>query len=237
MTTTHATFSHVDKLGDIVARFPKASEILRRHQVDFCCGGHRPISEAAKAHGADAEQLLAELNQAYEESLATRDANVDWTKEPLSRLADHIVNTHHAYLQTALPELSRLTTMVLRAHGANHGELSKVHKLFHTLKMDLEQHLINEEETVFPLIKEYEASSNAETLAKLRKEIEQIESEHTGAGDILKELRAITADYKVPADACGTYAKAYEQMQELEADLFEHIHLENNILHPRVLKK
>ncbi len=231
------SFCHEDKLGDIVARFPKASEILRKHQVDFCCGGHRPISEAAKAHGADAEQLLAELNQAYQESLASRSTNTDWTKEPLSKLVDHIVNTHHAYLQTALPELSRLTTTVLRAHGANHSELTKVHKLFHTLKMDLDQHLISEEETVFPLVKEYEANGDQAVLTKLRTEIERVESEHTGAGDILKELRAITADYKVPADACGTYAKAYEQMQEMEADLFEHIHLENNILHPRVLKK
>ncbi|MGE5654339.1 MAG: iron-sulfur cluster repair di-iron protein [Bacillota bacterium] len=237
MITSQARFSREHKLGDIVARFPKASEILRKHQVDFCCGGQRPLEEAVKEHGANAEQLLAELNQAYEESLASRSSDIDWTKEPLSKLVDHIINTHHAYLQTALPELSRLTTVVLRAHGANHRELSQVHKLFHTLKMELDQHLITEEETVFPLIKQYEASGDPADLTKLTKEIEQLESEHTGAGDILKELRAITDNYKVPADACGTYAKAYEQMQELEADLFEHIHLENNILHPRVLSK
>lgn len=237
MTPSAAIFCREDKLGDIVARFPQASEILRKHQVDFCCGGHRLLGEAVNEHGADAEQLLAELNRAYQKSLATRRNDIDWTREPLTKLVDHIVNTHHAYLQTALPELSRLTTMVLRAHGANHGELSKVHKLFHTLKMDLEQHLIAEEETVFPLIKEYETGGDPEVLTKLAKEIEQLESEHTGAGDILKELRAITADYQVPADACGTYAKTYEQMQQLESDLFEHIHLENNILHPRVQKK
>lgn len=237
MTTKTGAFSLQDKLGDIVARFPNASEILRNNQIDFCCGGERPLADAAKEQGIDADGILTKINQAFQESEASRHDDIDWTQQPLSKLVDHIVNTHHAYMHSNLPELSRLTTVTLRAHGANHRELTKVHKLFHTIKMDLEQHLIAEEETIFPLIKEYEKTGDQATLAKLTQEIEQLEAEHVGAGSILKEIRAVTSNYQLPADACATFAKTYERIQEMEADLFEHIHLENNILHPRVLKR
>jgi regulator of cell morphogenesis and NO signaling len=62
-----------------------------------------------------------------------------------------------------------------------------------------------------------------------------LENEHIGAGNVLKELRKITNDYTVPADACNSYIATYSILQELESDLFQHIHLENNILFPRLI--
>lgn len=35
-------FSSVEKIGDMVARFPKASDVFKRYNIDFCCGGNRP---------------------------------------------------------------------------------------------------------------------------------------------------------------------------------------------------
>ena len=59
--------------------------------------------------------------------------------------------------------------------------------------------------------------------------------EHDTAGQILRELRALTSDYKVPADACISYKTLYEALENFERDLHEHIHLENNILFPKAL--
>jgi regulator of cell morphogenesis and NO signaling len=59
--------------------------------------------------------------------------------------------------------------------------------------------------------------------------------EHDGAGDTLKKLRAITNDYTLPADACISYKTLYDALQGFEADLHQHIHLENNILFPRAV--
>jgi len=59
--------------------------------------------------------------------------------------------------------------------------------------------------------------------------------EHDGAGDSLRSLRAITSDYKLPEDACISYGTLYQAIQGFEADLHQHIHLENNILFPRAV--
>ncbi len=227
-------FQASDQIGAIVSALPKAVEVFTRHKIDFCCGGQRPLSAAIADQGLEAETILTELDRAYSEAEQLKQPGRDWRTAGLSDLIDHIVNTHHAYLNTTLPEISQLTTTILRVHGANHKELAKVHRLFHSLKLELEQHLITEEEEVFPLVKQFEHSGSREALDRAITKVEQLESEHEGAGDILKQLRQITEDYAVPPDGCGTFARTYSLLQELEGDLFRHIHLENNILHPRL---
>lgn len=46
-------------------------------------------------------------------------------------------------------------------------------------------------------------------------------------------------DYTAPADGCISYRALYGALEEFEADLHQHIHLENNVLFPRaaVLEK
>ncbi|HEX6881273.1 MAG TPA: hemerythrin domain-containing protein, partial [Terriglobales bacterium] len=55
------------------------------------------------------------------------------------------------------------------------------------------------------------------------------------AGEALRELRSLTSNYKVPEDACTSFRALYTGLLELEGDLHQHIHLENNILHPRAI--
>ncbi len=230
---THV-FNPSNKIGEIVAELPKAVEVFGRYKVDFCCGGNRALGEAIAEQGLDTEQILTALDEAHAHAQALKEQKIDWRTAPFVELVDYIVNSHHAYMHTTLPELSQITTTILRVHGAGHKELSKVHRLFHSLKLELEQHLITEEEVLFPLVKEYEETKSEDVLKKAIETIDQLESEHEGAGDILKELREITQDYAIPADACGTYERTYAMLQEMENDLFQHIHLENNILHPRL---
>lgn len=83
----------------------------------------------------------------------------------------------------------------------------------------------------------HEYCGSREFLERSITTIQQLEDEHETAGGVLKELRHITNQYTVPADGCGTYVKMYDRMQELESDIFQHIHLENNILHPRLMQE
>ncbi len=231
-------FTGNDKIGEVVARFPGASNIFKEYNIDFCCGGNRSLSLAFKQQNLNEEEVLAKLNQAYERALKLQEGSRDWREASSAELIDYIVNTHHAYLQKELPLLSEFVTKILRVHGPTHGEvLSRLYKLFHSLKMELDQHLIKEEEVLFPLIRQYEQNPSEELRAKAAAELNDLESEHQSAGDILKEMRAITDGYTLPEGACRTYTLTFHKLAELESDLFEHIHLENNILFPRLTKQ
>lgn len=225
------------KLGEIVNQLPEASNIFKQYQIDFCCGGNRPLKEAAEAQGINLEQVLQQLNEAYQRLQEMENKQVDWQTIGYSFLIDHILQTHHSYLKTELPEISALVTKILRVHGSGHQELAQLHRQFHLLQMDLMQHLIKEEEELFPLIKQYENEDSKDLLEMIKNKIEELEKEHVDAGKILKTMRELTDHYFIPDDACKTFRLTYQSLEYLETDLFKHIHLENNILFPRLLSE
>lgn len=231
-------FSKTQKLGEIVAMFPKASETFIKNGIDFCCGGDRTLELAVKEKGIGAKDILDQLEASYEKYRSRVNEDTDWRTAKHTDIIDFIVNTHHAFLKKELPATEKLVSKILKVHFIDSGEvLTKVHKLFSQLKTELEMHLIKEEEILFPMIKEYENNLSKELLNKIVDEIENTEDEHDKAGDILKELRKVTNQYEVPSTGCATFELTYKKLQEIESDTFHHIHLENNIIHERLIKE
>lgn len=225
-------FNTLQSIGEIVSILPKASEVFRKYNIDFCCGGNRALAEAIKEQKLNEAEVMQKLEEAFVETKELT-KKINFREMKSSELIEYIISTHHAYLKRVLPETGELTSKILRAHGANHQELFKVHKLFNNLRTELEQHLIKEEELLFPLIKRYEDNPSQQLLEEINRVMKETEDEHEGAGDILKELRRITGEYSIPDDGCRTYQLAYSMLEEIEGDLFQHIHLENNILFKR----
>lgn len=227
------TFTGSESIGSIVAAFAGAGSLFKQHRIDFCCGGDRPLNEVLDEKKIEQAAFLAELNSLYASMLQRADRGEDYRSYSSSDLIDHVVEVHHGYLNRELPALSQFVTKILRVHGQAHPELLKVHQLFHQVKMELEQHMIEEEEIVFPLIKQCEGSGSPELLAQTAEAIAKLEADHSSVGDMLREIREVTSDYLLPEGACRTYTLTFQQLIELESDMFQHIHLENNIIFPR----
>lgn len=229
-------FDLTTKTGEIVKQLPQASTVLKRYRIDFCCGGNRPIGEVIKEKQLNSNEILDRLHEVYMKSIEKHVLN--WDEVSSSEIIHHIVHDYHADLEVLLPELSQFTTKVHRVHGNDCEELKQVHQLFHELKEELEQHTIEEENQVFPLIKEFMSQPTNETIIKkMSQKIDELMDDHEGAGQILAKLREVTNNFTVPDWACMTFELTYQKLEKLESDLFEHIHLENNVLFPRVLKK
>jgi regulator of cell morphogenesis and NO signaling len=100
---------------------------------------------------------------------------------------------------------------------------------------------MKEEQVLFPYLLRLEESFMAGEAAPpamfgtVVNPVRMMMQEHDGAGDALRTLRSVTNDYSLPADACISYRTLYEALQGFEADLHQHIHLENNILFPRAV--
>ncbi|WP_449539444.1 iron-sulfur cluster repair di-iron protein [Ferdinandcohnia sp. Marseille-Q9671] len=226
-------FTEQHIIGEIVTEFPKAGDLFKSYRIDFCCGGNRPLKEALEERNLSKDEVLARLNALYLETKDLNEKTIDWKSASYSELIDHIINKHHRYLNEELPQLSPYVTKVLRVHGGNHPHLVRVHSLFNQLKVELEQHTIKEEAESFPLIVTFEKEPTEENHILVKKHVEELEDDHDEAGKIIKEIRDITNDFQPPIGACGTYRLVYQRLEALEADLFQHIHLENNILFPR----
>lgn len=227
-------FDRLIPLGDLVAQYPAAADVLKSRRIDFCCGGHRTLQEALQERGLPEDEVMEQLAAACRTVPEGRQE--DWARKKLSDLIDHIVDVHHGYLYRALPELEQYTRTIMNVHGSRHPELAQVHERFKEISQELTAHLPKEETIMFPAIRQLESEPSENQAGLCRQLIESLEDEHEACGHLLKKIREITFDYALPEDACPTYRVTYQKLQALESDLFQHIHLENNVLFPRVLR-
>ena len=219
---------------DIVNEFPKTSDIFKRNRIDFCCGGNIPLSQAAAQNSLNLDSIIDELKVVIAEYENTEIDVEVWTDSDSNTIIDHVITNYHRVSEEELALLSPYVTKVSRVHGDNHLELIKMNELFYEFKKELLEHMVKEEEIVFPLIKQL-ADGTAPNPEEAINMIVELEKEHDHAGEILRQIRAITADFALPIDACGTYRLVYARLEALESLTFMHVHLENNILFPRYL--
>lgn len=218
-------------LAQVVKDHPNTISFLNGLHLDYCCGGHEAISIAIKEKGMDVDAFLKELNEVAARPVAKADVHEDIdTFEALAvnDMLDDLEATHHVTDRKLMAETEELLNKILIVHYPHHGEmLTKLHHLYAGLKAELEEHFAKEERLVFPMMRQHPHPDEA-TLAEVKK----LEDEHTGAGDIIKEIYTLTDNFTPPADACPTFQRTYQVMESLFDDIFIHIFKENSIAFP-----
>lgn len=211
-------------VGALAAEFPRATRVFARHGIDFCCGGGKPLAEACGGTPAEAQAIIEEIER---EINGLPEPDVRWDQAPLEDLIEHILRRHHDTLKEELPRLEAMCRKVHEVHGDKDQErFDQLLATFVTIKEDIDQHLPKEEQILFPAIL-------AGRRHMLGGPISVMEEEHEQLGELLRRMRSLTGDYVVPEEACNTWRALWSGLEELENDLHEHIHLENNILHKR----
>ncbi|MCA9047130.1 MAG: iron-sulfur cluster repair di-iron protein [Planctomycetaceae bacterium] len=222
-----------DPVGAWVTNHPATSRVFEQHGIDYCCGGNRPLEEACWKGNVDAQTVLAELTEVV--SKAGRQPDDDFSAGSLTEMCDSIVSTHHDYLKRELPRLTQLVDRVTSVHGDQHPWLITLRTAYTQLRDELNPHMFKEEQILFPAIRTIEQSGQVPTFpfGSVDNPIRMMEHEHDTAGQALREIRAASSDFTLPEGGCNTFRALLDGLRELEADLHQHIHKENNILFPR----
>ena len=221
---------------EVALQLPESTRIFEKLKIDYCCGGNQPLAQACASAGIDLDNVMEMLAEVPQSTLQD-----EFQKLSLTELITHILETHHVFTKSEMERLQLLADKVLAAHGGNHPELVHLRELLTQLCADLTPHMFKEEQILFPyIVTMREAAEQNRHLplvpfGTVNNPIRMMMREHDTAGQILRELRALTSDYKTPADACISYQTLYRALENFEKDLHQHIHLENNILFPKAL--
>lgn len=220
---------------------PAATRIFEKLGIDYCCGGGTSLSDACVKAGVTVEEVLDSLKRTErsEENIAGE----EWQTASDAALIAHIVETHHEFTRDELVRLEALLAKVCGVHGQNHPELFHIQSQFQELRRDLEPHMLKEERVLFPYLIQIEESIAKEQrltvppFGTVRNPVRMMMTEHDAAGEILRTMREASSDYTTPPDGCISFQTLYSALMALEADLHQHIHLENNILFPRAAER
>lgn len=222
-------------LSQIVANNYKTAAVFEKYNLDFCCGGNKYVTEACNEKGLDTSSVISELQSVTERNRNTEKFD-DWS---LDFLIDYIVNNHHTYVVKMIPVISEHTRKIASVHGENHPELIRAAESFERVYKDLRQHMMKEEQILFPFVKQLVKAKNNGSKSEppffgtVKNPIGMMEAEHQAAGDELHEIRRLTNSYEIPDDACNTYRVTMQELKDFEEDLHKHVYLENYILFPK----
>ena len=222
-----------ETIGAIVAHDYRTAEVFEKYGIDFCCGGKVALTTTCSEKGIDIAKLRHDLELCASKPV---DRSQNYAAWELPFLADYIVNTHHAYLKENTGSIAAYLHKIAEVHGAHHPEVVEIAAIFDKMAADLEHHLREEEESLFPAIRELSTLTKAasapaaENVEALRKSLTTLTHEHDEIGAAIHLIRHLAKDYAIPADVCNTYLVTYNKLNEFEDDLHKHVHLENNIL-------
>ena len=224
-------------VAEIVTENIKTADVFKKNGIDFCCGGHVSVQEICAKKGVDYALLKEELLKIESTVSNTHNFN-DWE---LDFLADYIVNTHHKFVVEANNLIAQYADKVAKVHGHHYTEVIEINNIFKEIAAELNNHMRKEEMILFPHIKEMaKAKKNGLSIApppfgSIQNPINMMEAEHTDVGDLIKKIAELSNNFTPPTGACNTFRALYNKLEEYQNDLFQHIHLENNILFPKAI--
>ena len=226
-------------VAQIAIESPVAAREFEKLGIDYCCGGKRTLEQACDTANLSVDEVLSRFEKLSSEKRTTD--GQDFGNMSLTDLIAHINATHHVFVRqesAANPGAGNEGGDQARSHASR---VRQVPEIFGALASELSLHLMKEEQILFPYVQQLEEAQLAGEPAPpamfgtVANPIHMMEREHDGAGEALRALRSVTNDYTLPEDACTSFQLLYQGLQAFEADLHQHIHLENNLLFPRSL--
>lgn len=226
MTSRTETIGPDHTVGQLASTLPGASRVFHRHGIDFCCGGSVTLAVACSKAGLDVETVIAEV-----QSEAPLSSGFErWDKREISDVIEHVLSRFHESHRQEFPRLIAMAKKVEAVHGDKGTCPCGLSAHLEQMAEELELHMQKEEQVLFPMLQGGRGQMAAMPISVL-------EEEHQEHGKNLERLRELTNNYTPPPEACGTWNALFLGLAELQAELMEHIHTENNILFPRAMQR
>lgn len=226
---------------EIVLQDYRTAAVFQRYGIDYCCSGKWPLDEACAMATADPAELERDLQLAMRPfKLPSATPFEEW---PVPFLIDYIVIIHHDYLKKALPALNTAIHEFAKGHQSKFPFLFQLEKELTFFQEDLYPHLRQEEEIIFPYIRQLndafrENESYGRLLVRtLAKPLAGVSlAENTLIEKALRKFRELTNGHNVTDDSCITLFVILSRLRELGDDLRQHVFLESDILFPKALQ-
>jgi regulator of cell morphogenesis and NO signaling len=226
-------------IREIALEAPATTRVFEEYKIDYCCGGRKSLADACMEAGLNLDLVSDKVEKAMVGNDRIPEQR-QWRSPSL--LVNHIIATHHIFTAQEIERLKPLMEKVCSRHGENHPELFKLQTMFSALTDSLIPHMRKEEMVLFPYIQSLESSVSKNGpiqpahFGTVENPIRMMTTDHEIDGERLRVMREIANDYVTPAGACPSFTALYAGLNDLDRDLHQHIHLENNILFPAAVE-
>jgi len=158
----------------------------------------------------------------------------------LTNIVDYLRMTHKSYLEERLIEIELMIDS-LQSEEDDPKYIGLIKKFYLGYKNEFTEHILYEEEVVFPYIlnleKSIEENISAEEFNKKNTfSILEYKEEHSDIEEKLMDLKSIMIKYLSPPQNMTLYNNIIQEIFKLEEDLNHHSRIEEKVLIPKVIK-
>ena len=156
----------------------------------------------------------------------------NWATTSLSELCRYIVERYHARIREDLPGIECLLREAREEAGVEETYLDTLLRGWRALASELRAHLEKEEAALFPLLGRLEGPDGGDT-GVTEALLDGLGREHDDAAMALLSMARLTRGFQAPEGASPVLRELYRRLDRFDAELREHVALENDVLLPR----
>ncbi|MGV8138640.1 MAG: hemerythrin domain-containing protein [Mangrovibacterium sp.] len=147
-------------------------------------------------------------------------------------IIDYLMTTHQYYIHYILPKIERLLNQVLLTCKKDCSSLKMINSFYQKYKAELLLHFRQEDEKVFPYIKEL---YNTQVIKDPNNTLAVFENEHTNVEVKLSDLKNLIIKYLEPNYDNNAMNEFLFALFQFEKDIYDHARIEDKILNVQVL--
>jgi regulator of cell morphogenesis and NO signaling len=229
------------QLAELAIHIPTAIVLFEKYGFNYYQHGSQTLKEACEQKGLDFNTIDKELahlqkTQANQFTMEDMDLNV---------LIDRINGQHHDHESEILSDI----ITEIRALGKNTdtsssqvNALEAIENKFSYLKERLLGHCDKEDKVLFPMIRKIGALQKDKStrlkgaMTEIRELVKILEMEHLESISLIAEIKDLLVNYGKAGNNSNGLFSLMTHFKDFELDFHVHIHIENNVLFPRIME-
>lgn len=227
------------QLAELAIHIPECIPLFEKYGFDFYQNGNQTLKEACDEKGlrfAEVDQELNELQKHPGHLYTVEDMDIEL-------LINSINGQHHDNEAETLAAIHRAIEHLVdnTPPGMAHKEfLGLIHGEFGGLKEKLLSHCEKEDKLLFPQIRmllvlqKEKAGTFQAAVSKTISLIKTLELEHTQSVGALRNIKCMLLELETAPGISEEYHQLMKEFKTFEADFHMHIHIENNVLFPKI---
>jgi regulator of cell morphogenesis and NO signaling len=197
-----------------------------------CCNGKGSLTEACAK-----KQLRVQQNDAdFLQTEGKFENLLPFDEKNAGQLINYILVHHHYYLKHAMPTIFSYIQKVVVKHGNRFPYMQAVSDLFSAIMLEMSHHIEEEEQILFPRIKELEAKKIFFNSSFIEDTMRVMDREYKNTIDLLYKIKNLTNNYTAPVGACASFQICLSELKEFEHELQQYFLLEQKLLFPLASK-
>jgi regulator of cell morphogenesis and NO signaling len=225
------------KLADVIQQNYMLIPVIHRFGINLGFGD-KTVSEVCNENKVDLNFFLQLVNAYHDKDYFPKE---ELQSIPVKNIINYLKMTHSSYLNEKLSEIEQKIISLHAEDQEDKKHILLIRNFFEGYKAELIEHIMHEENIVFPYILTVdEIVENQKFTTKNREifnsfSIENYEEDHDDVEEKLMDLKTIMIKYLTPPANSTLYHTIIQDLFKMEEDLNYHSRIEDKVLTPKVI--